>query len=42
MGIGERDVGERDIIERDIRERDIGETIATCRCDQQLMIEIHI
>jgi hypothetical protein len=38
----ERDIRERDIRERNTRERDIGETIATCRLDQQLLIYIHI
>jgi len=39
--IGERNIGERDIVERDIRQRDIGETVATCRFNQQLLIHIH-
>jgi len=47
MDNGERDIRDRDIEERDIRERDIGErdikdTVAACRFDQQLLINIHL
>jgi hypothetical protein len=38
--IGERDIGESNIRERDIRERAIGETVATCRFSEQLLLHI--
>jgi hypothetical protein len=40
--IRERDIGERDIRERDIWEMDIGETFATCRFVEYLLIHIDI
>jgi len=40
--ITERHIGERDIQQRDIGARGIGENVATCRFDQQLLIQIHI
>jgi hypothetical protein len=38
----ERDIGEKEIRERDIWERDIGETVATCRFAEQLLLDIGI
>jgi len=35
-------IRERDIKERDNGEKNIGETVATCRFNQQLLIQIHI